>query len=136
MTFANPPNVKNPYLPPVIAIPSALEITAITQANPMVITVSGNTDQVNAYIPGQAVRLNIPNSYGMQQANGLTGVIKAVNGNQLTLNIYSSGFDPFVVPASTAEQPASLGPSGSRNLQYNNNQTAQVPFQSLNNVGN
>jgi hypothetical protein len=129
------PNINNPYLPPVIAIPSALEITAISQANPMVVTVSPNTDQSNTYIPGQAVRLNIPNSYGMQQANGLTGVITAVSGNNLTLNIYSKGFDPFVVPASTAEQPASLGPSGSRNLAFSNT-TGQVPFQSLNNIGN
>ena len=135
MTFPNPPNVKNPYLAPVIQIPSALEITAISQSNPMVVTVSSNTDQSNTYIPGQNVRLNVPQSYGMWQANGRTGTITAVNGNQITLNIYSANFDPFVIPAGSAAIGASLGPSGSKNLQYNNT-TTQVGFQSLNNQGN
>lgn len=130
-----PPNNANYYLPPVIAIPSALEIIAITQANPMVITTTMNSDQVNTYIPGQLVKLMIPNSYGMQQANGLTVKIISVSGSLLTVNIDSSGFDPFSVPISIAEQPASLSPSGSRNLEYNNT-TSQVAFQSLNNIGN
>lgn len=127
--------MPNQYLPPVIAIPSALEITAITQSNQMVVTTTMNSDQVNTYIVGQLVKLNVPYSYGMFQANGLFGTIVAVNAPQLTLNINSSMFDPFVVPASTATQPASLAPAGSRNLQYNNG-TDLVPFQSLNNIGN
>lgn len=127
--------MANQYLPPTIAIPSALEITAISQSNPMVVTISANSDQFNTYIPGQLVKLMIPHSYGMQQASGLTRQITAVNGSQISLNIDSSGFDPFVIPASTAEQPASLSPAGSRNLLFNN-QTGQVPFQSLNNTGN
>ena len=129
------PNAANYYLPPVIAIPSALEITAITQANPMVISTSMNSDQVNTYIPGQLVKLMVPYSYNMQQANGLIGLIQDVTGSDITVNIDSSGFDPFIVPATTAEQPASLSPSGSRNLAYSNN-TTQIAFQSLNNTGN
>jgi hypothetical protein len=135
MSFTNPPNYNNQYLPPVIAIPSALEITAISNTNPMVVTVDANSDQMNTYIPGQAVRLNIPNSYGMQQANGLIGTITAIGTNTLTLNIYAMQFDAFVIPATTAEQPATLAPAGSRNLAYSN-LTNNIAFQSYNNVGN
>ena len=129
-------NNANQYLPGVIAIPSALQITAITQAYPMVLTVT--TDPVtasNTYIAGQVVRLNIPITYGMWQANGLTGEVLANTGTLITLNIDTTNFDAFSVPGSTAEKPASLSPAGSRNLQYSN-QTNQVGFQSLNNVGN
>ena len=131
MTVANNANI---YLPPVIAIPSALEITAISNTNPMVVTVSANSDQMNTYIPGQKVKLTVPVTFGMLQANGLTAMITAVVSNTLTLNVYAATFDPFVIPINT-NMVASLAPSGSQNLQFNNG-TAQVPFQSLNNVGN
>ncbi len=126
---------NNYYLPGVIAIPSSLTITAITQAFPMVVSVSVNAvTESNTYISGQLVRLTIPFAYGMQQANGLVAQIINTGVGTLTLNIDSSGFDPFAIPAS-GEMPASLAPAGSRNLEYNNS-TAQVPFQSLNNIGN
>ncbi len=128
------PNNSNTYLPPVIAIPSALEITAITRAFPMVVTTTANSDQTNTYIAGQLVRLNIPRSFGMWQANGLTGQITKVTGADLSLNIDSTLFDAFLVP-SGAEQVANLSPSGSRNLQFSNN-TTFIGFQSLDNNGN
>lgn len=129
--------MANQYLPPVIAIPSSLLITAITQAFPMVITVSiGNTStEANTYIVGMAVRLVIPKSYGMFQANNLVGTILSINGSNFTIDLDSSLFDAFVIPSGNVEAPASISPSGSRNLQYNN-QTGVVPFQSLNNIGN
>ena len=132
--------MNNQYLPPVIAIPSALEISAISQSYPMVITVSSNTDQENTYIAGQAIRLNVPYVYRMFQANGLTGVILDATSNHLTVDIDSTLFDPFVPPTQPvlppyATEPATIAPAGSRNLQYNNT-TGQVPFQSLNNIGN
>lgn len=126
----------NTYLPGVIAIPSSLTITAITQAAPMVVTISINTvTEANTYIIGQKVRLMVPNSYGMYQANGLIGRVIATGLNTLTVNIDSSGFDPFVIPAASAEMPASLAPSGSQNLSFDNN-TNHVGFQSLNDIGN
>lgn len=100
----------------------------------MVVTTSMNSDQVNTYIPGMLVKLFVPQSYGMYQANGLVGQILSVIGNILTINIDSGMFDAFVAP-STGEQPASLAPSGSRNLPYDNT-TRNLPFQSLNNIGN
>lgn len=129
------PNNANQYLPGTIQIASALEITAITQTNPAVITVTEDSiTQSNTYIAGQLVNLNIPFGYGMQQANGLTVQILNVSGSNITVNMNSTNFDPFSVPSS-GTSPASLGPSGSRNLQYSN-LTNQIAFQSLNNEGN
>ncbi len=129
--------MPNTLLPPVIQIPSSLAITAITQALPMVITVSiaNATTEANTYIVGMAVRLMVPQSYKMFQANNLVGTIIAINGNQFTLNLDSSQFDAFVVPSGNVEQPATIAPAGSRNYQYNNG-SQPVPFQSLNNIGN
>ena len=129
--------MPNQYLPPVIAIPSSLEITAITQSSPMVITVFiGNpVSEANTYLVGMAVRLFVPQTYKMYQANNLVGTIIEINGSNFTLNIDSSQFDAFIVPSGNTEQPASIAPFGSRNLEYNN-QTRLVPYQSLNNLGN
>lgn len=129
--------MPNQYLPPVIQIPSSLLVTAITQSSPMVITVAiGNaTTEANTYIVGMAVRLFVPVTYGMYQANNLVGTIIAINDLDFTLNLDSSLFDPFVIPSGGVETPASLAPFGSRNLQYDN-RTDRVPFQSLNNIGN
>lgn len=128
------PNNSNQYLPGTIFIPSSLEITAITKAYPMVVTVQSNSSQVNTYIAGMLVRLFIPYTYGMFQANGLTGKVLTVSPTQLSLDIDSSNFDTFSIPP-TGEQPASLSPAGSQNLQYSNS-TNQVAFQPYNDRGN
>ncbi len=129
------PNNSNVYLPGVIQIPSALTITAITQAYPMVITFSVNAvTESDTYVPGQLVRLNIPYGYGMQQAAGMTALILDTSPTTLSVNINSTNYDPFSVP-STGTMPASLSPAGSQNLPFNNS-TNQIAFQSLNNIGN
>jgi len=129
--------MANQYLPPVIQIPSSLLITSISQSSPMVIgvAVQNTTTEANTYIVGMAVRLMVPQTYGMYQANNLIGTITEINGLNFTLNLDSSLFDAFVVPSGNVEQPATIAPNGSRNLQYNNS-TGVVPFQSLNNIGN
>ena len=130
------PNNANTYLPGTIQIPSSIVITAITNAFPMVVTVNvNNLTESNTYIPGQLVQLTVPMTYRMFQANGLIGEIVSVNGNDISLNIDSRLFDVFSIPATGKLQPASLAPSGSRNLTLDNT-TAQVPFQSLNNINN
>lgn len=136
-SFLKEIRLPNIYLSPVIQTPSALLITAITQASPMVITVQieNTSTQANTYIVGMAVKLTIPVTYGMIQANNLVGTILAISGSNFSLNIDSSQFDAFVVPSGNVEQPATISPSGSRNLQYSNS-TDAVPFQSLNNIGN
>lgn len=128
-------NNVNVYLPGVIQIPSALEITAITNSYPMVVTtIEDPVTQENVYIPGQLVRLNIPFLYGMQQANQKTYKILSVSGNDLRLDVNSTNFDTFSVPL-TGTKPASLAPAGANNLQFSNS-TNQEAFQSLNNRGN
>jgi len=130
--------MPNQYLPPVITIPSSLNITAIKQSLFMQITLSlGNTvSEANTYIVGMAVRLFIPRPYGMFQANNLVGTITAINGLNFTLDLDSSQFDAFVIPSGNVEQPATIAPAGSRNYQYTNGSSLAVPFQSLNNIGN
>jgi len=127
--------MPNTYLPGVIAIPSSLLITGMTQSMPLVITYSVPSTGVFTYIPGQLVRLTVPRTWGMYQANGLTGMIIALGTNTMTLNIDSTNFDPFVVATSSVETPASLAPAGSKNLQFSNT-SMDVPFQSFNNIGN
>jgi hypothetical protein len=130
--------MANNYLKPVIQIPSSLVITSISQSSPMVIGVSvqNPASEANTYIVGMAVRLMVPQTYGMYQANNLIGTITAINGSSFTLNLDSSQFDPFLVPSGNVEQPATIAPNGSRNLQYTNGTSESVPFQSLNNIGN
>lgn len=129
--------MSNQYLKPIITTPSSLVITAITQSSPMTVTVNiGNVStESNTYIIGMAIRLRVPQTYLMYQANNLVGTIIGVIGNNLTLNIDSSKFDAFVVPFGNVEQPATISPNGSRNYEYNNN-SGSVPFKSLNNQGN
>lgn len=130
------PNNSDYYLPGTIQIPSSMVITAITNSFPMVVTVVVNPiTEAFTYIVGQVVKLFVPYNYGMFQANGLQGQIVAVNGLNLSLLIDSTLFDVFTVPSGNVEQPASISPSGSRNLEFGNN-TNQIPFQSYNNVGN
>jgi len=129
--------MANQYLPGVIVSPSSLLITNITNSERMIVSVTiGNpSTEVNTYIIGMAVKLFVPKSYGMYQANNLVGTIIDINVSDFTLNIESTLFDAFVIPSGNAETPASISPSGSRNLQYNN-YTRDVPFKSFNNIGN
>lgn len=136
MVIMTIPNDANTYLPGTIQIPSSLTITNITKTYPMVVTTSVNpATESNTYIANQVVRLNVPVTYGMYQANGRQGQILSVSGNDLTIDIDSRYFDTFTIPSAGQLQPATLAPSGSRNLQYDNT-SGQVPFQSLNNRGN
>jgi hypothetical protein len=130
------PNNANTFLPGVIQIPSSLTLVALTQGYPAIASVTVNpATESNTYIAGQAVKLNIPITYGMFQANGLTPSILAVNGNDLTLDLNTTEFDAFTVPTGSNFQVATIAPNGSRNLTLDNT-TAQVPFQSLNDIGN
>jgi hypothetical protein len=131
--------VSNQYLPGVNTIPNSLVITAITQSLPMQVTTTlvntAPNPRVNTYQPGMNVRLYVPQTYGMYQANNLVGTILGLSGNVFTLGLDSSQFDAFSVPALQVDSPASLAPFGSRNLEYSNS-TSDVPFQNLNNIGN
>lgn len=131
--------MPNQYLPGVNTIPNSLVITDISQSMPMVVTTTlvntAPNPRVNTYQIGMNVRLYVPRTYGMYQASGLVGTILGISGNVFTLSLDSSHFDAFTVPVTLVETPASLAPFGSRNLEYDNT-TNEVPFQSLNNIGN
>ena len=127
--------MPNQYLPGVIQIPSTLLITDITQSFPMVVSFTVPATGSNTYVTNQLVKLFVPKSWGMFQANGLSGKILSITDSTMTLNLDSTLFDAFVDGSFSEESPASLSPAGSRNLTYSNT-TDQVPFQSLNNIGN
>lgn len=127
--------MPNQLLPGVVQIPSSLLITGISNACPMVITYTIPSTGAFTYILGQKVLLTVPKTWGMYQANGLTGKIIALGTSTMSLNIDSSLFDSFIYNPTSVETPASLAPAGSQNLQFDNT-TSEVPFQSLNNIGN
>jgi hypothetical protein len=127
--------MPNQYLPGVIQIPSMLLITDITQSFPMMVTFTVPSTGENTYLVGQLVRLTIPRTWGMFQANGLTGKIVQIGSSIMFLNIDSSLFDAFIYAPNSNETPASLAPAGSQNVEFNNT-TLNLPFQSLNNIGN
>lgn len=127
--------MANQYLPGVIQIPSMFLIISMTQSYPMTIGFTVPTTGENTYISGQLVRLTVPRTWGMYQANGLTADILTIGSSTMTVNIDSTNFDAFINASSSSETPASLSPAGSRNLQFNNT-TNLVPFQSFNNIGN
>jgi hypothetical protein len=140
MVFPIDPNNSNTYLPATPTIPLALLITAITNSFPMQITaVIPNLvilpPTPNTYVIGQLIRLNIPEPYGMQQANGLTGKIVQIIGLVFFVDIDSRQFDIFITPSAFEEQPATFAPAGSNNLQFTNTSTFE-PFQSGTNTGN
>ncbi len=131
----------NVYLPSTPVTPMYMLITNITRSNPMVITAAVPNLYIlptnpNTYFVGQQVRLSVPSTYGMFQANGLTGKIILINNLTFTLKIDSTQFDTFVTPSFRQEQPATFVPAGSNNLEINNNTVTFVPFRSATNTGN
>lgn len=73
-------------------------ITAITQATSAVITLS----VTHGYTAGQAVRIKVPDAWGMSEIDGLIGNITAVStaNNTITVDIDSSAFTAFSFPTS------------------------------------
>jgi hypothetical protein len=95
--------------------PSALTISSITAANPMVVS----TTTAHGLTVGQNVKLVVPDAYGMSQANNLDGVITAVNSTtSFTIGaLNSSAFTAFAYPTAggatfVANSPAQVIPRG------------------------
>jgi hypothetical protein len=79
--------------------PRTRTITAITAANPAVVTMS----VTHGMVVGEYVRMVVPTAFGMTQMNGLQGKITAVttgSTNTITLDIDSSAFTAFAFPTS------------------------------------
>lgn len=92
--------------------PTRRYITAITAANPAVITLS----VTHGYKVGQQVRIMVPAAYGMIEMNNLVANITAINTstNTITTDIDASAFTTFAFPATAAVPftPAMVVPVG------------------------
>ena len=80
--------------------PAMRNILSITQAVVATITTTfdGENPGAHQYQTGLIVRLNIPNGFGMAQANQLEAPITVINTTQFTMPINTLYFDPFVIP--------------------------------------
>lgn len=95
-------------------------ILSITQANPAVITTTfdGINPGDHQYSTGLIVRINIPRGFGMSQINQFSGKITVLSSSTFSLDIDSTNFDPFVVPAENPGHfytPATVVPVGEDN---------------------
>ena len=70
-------------------------ISAITQANPMVVT----TTNPHGYVAGMNVTFLIPSGFGMTQLNNVIAQVLSVTSNTLTINLNSTTFTPFAYPS-------------------------------------
>ena len=88
--------------------PALATVVNISAANPAVVTTSVSM----GLTVGQAVRIRVPNVFGMTQMNNLVGIVSAVSKNQITLGgttgafslnngIDSSAFTAFAWPTAT-----------------------------------
>lgn len=91
-------------------------ITAITAANPAVVTLSVSS----GYVAGEKVRMIVPSAFGMTQMNNvlatITSVTNTASTNTITLDVDASTFTAFSFPtsavAATAVTPAMVVPVG------------------------
>ena len=110
---------SNPIVPGLTYwYPSTRRIVNITQAFPAVITTSVDSN----YVAGQSIRLNVPAAFGMTQADGLLVNILPVSGGNITVNLDTTGFSPFVFPLVAAYPftPAETIPVGEETDQFSN----------------
>lgn len=73
-------------------------IESITNGFPAQITTTFD----HQYLDGLIVRLTIPEGFGMQQADKLTGTITVTGATTFLIDIDTTNFDPFVIPSFTA----------------------------------
>ena len=81
---------QNPIFQPAMRL-----IAAITNANPAVVT----TTFAHLYLTGLIVRLDLPPAVGMPQANGMTGTITVLSPTTFSIDIDTTLFTPFAIPA-------------------------------------
>ena len=75
-------------------------ITAITNANPAVVT----TSFAHQYLDGTIVRLDIPPAVGMPQANNFVGPLLVTSTTTFALPLDSTNFGTFAIPVDPLPQ--------------------------------
>lgn len=81
--------------------PAFRQVTDITTGKPITVT----TSFAHGYVTGTIVRLYVPISWGMFQANHLFAPITVTSDTQFTMPLDSTPFDAFVTPASPVQYP-------------------------------
>jgi len=101
-------------------------ISAITQANPAVVT----TTFAHQYVDGNVVRLDVPSACGMIQINQMTGTITVVDTTSFSIDIDSTQFASFVIPSfeQHVNSAAQVVPVGSANNTLNPAVQNVLPF--------
>lgn len=108
------PIYNNPTPNPQYYKPWRFNISAITQGKTTLVTLVIPSVTVLNLSLRQLVRFIIPPTYGIRQLNEQTGYIIGITlPNQVTVDINSSFFDPFI--ASSQPTPAQLVPVGDVN---------------------
>jgi hypothetical protein len=93
LIFGPIPAFQNVPIMPQYYKPRRFVISGISIGQTTIVTTSVNQD----YVIGQQVRLLIPYRYGSTLLNQQTGyVISIPSPNQVEVNIYSVGVDPFI----------------------------------------
>jgi hypothetical protein len=92
------PPYSNPPITPQNFQPSQFPITGITLGINTTVTMGNSTNGVTPnYVIGQEVRLLLPEKYGARQLNEQTAYVVSIPAsNQVTINLYSLGADPFI----------------------------------------
>lgn len=118
--LANP----NPIFQPAMRI-----ISSITNANPAAVT----TTFAHQYTTGIVARLNVPNGFGMVQANQLYGDIVVTGDTTFTIDIDTTGFDIFAAPSTFPQnqQSATVTAIGEINLDSNAPERNVLPFNAI-----
>ena len=103
--------------------------SVLATPNAVATVISTTVDPSQYYVVGMKVRISVPAGFGMQQIDGLTGKILALNAAATTntaaynmvVDIDSSAFSAFVFPASalspTAPLFATVAPAGASTQQ-------------------
>ena len=108
-----------------IYAPRKRYITAITAADPAVVTLS----VTHGYSVGEFVRFHVTADNGMVEIDGLTAEITAINttNNTITVDLDSSGFSTFIFPTSA---DAALGYTPAHIVPYGEDSSiVSVPFE-------
>lgn len=106
---------SNPRIEPLWFLPSNFTITSISNGITTTVTTTASTSapSMNNFVVGQQVRFTIPKTFGIQELNGMTGFVIAINPpNQFTVDINSVGFSLFNPSPSYGPTPAQVAAIG------------------------